>query len=306
MKLRFTSMTAVLVAGIAGAVILASAAGAYIYSRHHFASLLETARSTALTQGELIRAALEHQMIENDRSLIARMIESFGKEPRVESVVLLDRNGQKRYSGGARDVGNLSLSSPTCQACHQYPPSQRGTSRVIETRGGTLLRTVIPIHNRQACYGCHDASQKINGILILDYDAGQIHAAMSKDLRWMVLGTGLIGLLLVGAIALVVRVVVLRRLQRFETVAREIAAGDLERRVPSEGSDTVAWLAHEFNTMADSVTGLVGEVRQQRERLETVINSIDDGIVVLDERRHVIAANDAFLERAGSTNAARP
>jgi PAS domain S-box-containing protein len=90
-------------------------------------------------------------------------------------------------------------------------------------------------------------------------------------------------------------------LQRFETVAREIAAGDLERRVPSEGSDTVAWLAHEFNTMADSVTGLVGEVRQQRERLETVINSIDDGIVVLDERRHVIAANDAFLERAGST-----
>ena len=36
--------------------------------------------------------------------------------------------------------------------------------------------------------------------------------------------------------------------------------------------------------MADSVTGLVGEVRHQRERLETVINSIDDGIVVLDAR----------------------
>ncbi len=50
--------------------------------------------------------------------------------------------------------------------------------------------------------------------------------------------------------------------------------------------------------MADSVTGLVGEVRNQRERLETVINSIDDGIVVLDAERHVIAANDAFLVRA--------
>ena len=49
--------------------------------------------------------------------------------------------------------------------------------------------------------------------------------------------------------------------------------------------------------MADSVTGLVGEVRSQRERLETVINSIDDGIVVLDPQRHIIAANDAFLER---------
>ena len=50
--------------------------------------------------------------------------------------------------------------------------------------------------------------------------------------------------------------------------------------------------------MANSVTGLVGEVRNQRERLENVINSIDDGIVVLDPERKVIAANDAFLRRA--------
>ena len=58
-----------------------------------------------------------------------------------------------------------------------------------------------------------------------------------------------------------------------------------------------SWLAREFNTMADSVTGLVGEVRSQRERLETVINSIDDGIVVLDGERNIIAANDALKLR---------
>jgi PAS domain S-box-containing protein len=103
---------------------------------------------------------------------------------------------------------------------------------------------------------------------------------------------------LVGAIALVIRVAVLRRLQRFETTAHRIASGDLAQRVPAAGSDTISWLAREFNTMADSVTGLLGEVRNQRERLETVINSIDDGIVVLDAERHVIAANDAFLLRA--------
>jgi PAS domain S-box-containing protein len=93
---------------------------------------------------------------------------------------------------------------------------------------------------------------------------------------------------------------VLRRLQRFETTARLIARGDLDRRVPAGGSDTISWLATEFNTMADSMTGLVGEVRHQRERLETVINSIDDGIVVLDPQRKVLAANDAFLQRTGS------
>ena len=262
-------------------------------------SLLETARETALAEGDLIRVALEHQMIENDRTLIGKMIESFRKQSRVERLVLLDRAGVERYpAGNGAPDAELRIESPTCQACHRYPAAQRGSSRVIETRGGKVLRTVIPIRNRAECFGCHDPRYKINGILILDYRTDQLSQAMARDLRWLVAGTAAITLLLVGAIGLVIRVAVLRRLQRFETTARQIAGGDLAQRVPSGGSDTISWLAREFNTMADSVTGLVGEVRNQRERLETVINSIDDGIVVLDGQRHVIAANDSFLLRA--------
>jgi PAS domain S-box-containing protein len=122
---------------------------------------------------------------------------------------------------------------------------------------------------------------------------------MNADFRWMTIGSGALIFLLVGGIALLIRLVVVRRLQRLESTARRIASGDLEQRVKDEGSDTISYLAREFNTMADSVTGLVGEVRTQRERLERVINSIDDGIVVLDGKRNVIAANDAFLQRTG-------
>ena len=65
-------------AGLAGAITLAVATafavGAYLYSEHHFNSLVEAARETALTQGEVIREALEHQMVEKDRELIARMV----------------------------------------------------------------------------------------------------------------------------------------------------------------------------------------------------------------------------------------
>ncbi len=298
---RLSNMTAGLALGITVAVVTACAAGAYLYSLHHFESLLDTARGTALAQGELIQAALEHQMIENDRSLIERMIQTFGRQPRIERVMLLDRTGVAKYASTPPDPDiDLSLASPTCQACHRYPASERGSSRVIDTRGGKVLRTVIPVRNREACYGCHEPSHRINGILILDVNAEEIRAAMNKDLRLMVAGSGVLTLLLVGAIALIVRLVVLRRLQRFETTARLIAGGDLARRVPaSRGSDTIAWLAREFNTMADSVTGLVSEVRDQRQRLERIINSVDDGIAVLDAGRRVIAANDAFLERTG-------
>jgi PAS domain S-box-containing protein len=298
MRSRLTGTTVGLALGITAAVSSVLAAGAYVFSTHHFESLLETARQTSLAQGELIRVALEHQMIENDRTLIAAMIKSFGSQPSVERVVVLDRTGHLRYSSVPEDqAGDLQIGSATCQACHRFPPAQRGSSRVLETRGGTVLRTVVPIPNREACHRCHDPALRMNGILILDRNVGDVRASINRDLGWMVGGTGLATLLLVGAIAVVFRLVVLRRLHRFESTARQIASGDLERRVPDEGSDTISWLAREFNAMADSVTGLVGEVRSQRERLETVINSIDDGIVVLDTARSVIAANDAFLAR---------
>jgi PAS domain S-box-containing protein len=175
------------------------------------------------------------------------------------------------------------------------------SSRVIETGDGTILRTVVPVHNRAACHGCHDPAHGINGVMLLDMDAGTIRAAANRDLRWLVAGTVGLALVLITAIALIVRVVVLRRLQRFETTARQICEGRLDRRVPASGSDTISWLGREFNIMADAVTGLLGDVHRERERLERVINSIDDGIVVLDEKRTVIAANDAFLARSGET-----
>lgn len=300
MKPAFGSMTVGLAVGVTTAVVFACAGGAYLYSQHHMRTLLETARSTALAEGDLIRVALEHQMIENDRTLIARMVDSFRHQARVERLIILDRTGAERYSTGPIRT-DLRITSPTCQACHQYPPSQRGSSRVIETDGGTVLRTVVPIRNRQECHRCHDPSHQFNGILIFDYNAEGLRAEMTRDLRWLVAGTAALTLLLVGAIGVVIRFVLLRRLQRFETTARQIAEGDLGRRVPAEGSDTLSWLAREFNSMADSVTGLIGEVRRQRERLETVINSIDDGIVVLDQGRGILAANDAFLGRIGSS-----
>lgn len=300
MAALLTRSTVGLAVGITVAVSTVLAAAAYVSSRHHFQSLLDTARESGLAQGELIRVALEHQMIENDRTLIAKMIESFGRQPDIERVVLLDRAGRIAYSSVPPGrTADLRPGSPTCLACHQYPPAQRGSSRVLDTAGGTVLRTVVPVRNRPACFACHDRSHRINGVLILDRNVGAVRASIDRDLLWMVGGTGLATLVLVGAIAVIVRFLILRRLQRFETTARQIAAGDLARRVPDDGADTIAWLAREFNAMADSVTGLVGEVRSQRERLETVINSIDDGIVVLDAEREVVAANDAFLARTG-------
>jgi PAS domain S-box-containing protein len=291
-------------AGLAAPITIAVAAafgvGALLFSRHYTRTQVESARETAVAQGEVIGEALEHQMLENDRALISEMVMGFGRRSDIESLEILDHRGRVWYSSDPGAVGEIqSRDSQACQGCHQFPVPERASGRVIEVEDQSLLRVVVPLENREACHPCHDPAQGINGLLILDSDVGEMRAGMDRDLRWMVAGSAALAFLLVGAVAGIVQVLVLRRLQRFDTAARLIADGDLDRRVPESGSDIISWLGREFNTMADSVTGLLREVGQQRERLETVINSIDDGIVVLDPNRTIIAANTSFLKRTG-------
>lgn len=301
MKAQLSRMTIGLAVWITAAVGLAGAAGAYLYSIRHTDRLMSMARDDALAQSQLIRGALEHAMIEDDRELIDRMIATFGRERHVVNVMLLDREGTIQFSSGPLAPGDeLDLRSPTCQACHRYPAAERMSSRVLETKGGAILRTVVPVRNEPRCHECHDPADAINGVLIADVDAAAIVTASNRDLGWLVAVTGALTLLLVSAIGLVIRQVVVRRLQRFEVAARQIAQGDLARRVPDGGGDIISWLGREFNIMAESVSDLVGQVRSERERLETVIDSIDDGIVVLDANRTVVAANQAFIRRTGT------
>src|SRR3954451_4837835 len=53
-KVRFASMTVGLAVGVTAAVVVACSAAAYVSSKHHFRALLEDARASALSQGELI------------------------------------------------------------------------------------------------------------------------------------------------------------------------------------------------------------------------------------------------------------
>src|SRR6516162_4593790 len=93
MKLSLSDVPVGLAVSLTAAVVVACASGGWLYSRHHFQTLLNSERRSALAEGELIRVALEHQMIENDRTLIGRMVASFGKQTHVDRLMILDRSG---------------------------------------------------------------------------------------------------------------------------------------------------------------------------------------------------------------------
>ena len=76
-----------------------------------------------------------------------------------------------------------------------------------------------------------------------------------------------------------------------------MAEGYFDARVGVGGNDVIGALAGDFNHMAESVSGLLAEVRQQEARLADVVNSLEDGLVVLDADSRIVACNRSFARR---------
>ncbi len=273
----------------------------YFLANQYLQSSLELKRNETYRQDHVIAIALEHQMLENRRDLITKMIEGFSSDPKSKRLLVVDHEGRVRLTNDPAFTGRLfARDSPTCQVCHAVPSPQRATSAVIELEGGAVLRSVYPLRNQPACHRCHDPSVTVNGVMITDTDVTDLRARLESQIKGMVAVVGIAAIVLLAGVSLIVRLLVLRRLERIETTTRAITEGDFSRRVDMAGTDAVARLGSEFNAMADSVTGLLSQLQQQRTQLENVMSSVDDGLLVVDRTFTVVAMNKSLAQRIGA------
>jgi len=285
---------------VAGLVLGVLLPGGYVVAHQHFRSSLELKRNETYLQGHVIAIALEHQMLENRRDLIRKMIEGFSSDPHVKRLLVVDHTGRVRLTNDPSFADRVfSRDSPTCQVCHAVPGARRATSAVIEIEGGTVLRSVFPFRNQAACHRCHDPANTINGVMIADTDMTDMRAELQAQIKWTAAAVGIVALVLLAGVTLTVRLLVLRRLERIEATTRAMAGGDFTGRVDMAGKDAVARLGQEFNAMADSVADLLSQLGRQRTQLENVMGSVDDGLLVVDRTFSVVAINKSLAERIG-------
>ncbi len=300
MRLQLSRMAVILTLGVAGVVVGAFSIGAYINSSKLYDEVIDASRANAEAQAETIRIALEHQMLLKDRTVIDSMVRSFASDPLVNAVMILDWRGELKYTSQTEGPEpQLSIESETCQACHRKPAEERDRSTLIDTQQGEVLRIATPIRNRKQCHSCHSAKRRMNGLLLVDMKVGELKRRLDADVRRMVIISAILALVAMAGISLIIRIAFLRRLNRFEKVARAIASGDFDKRLPVRGDDTLAWFARQFNSLTDAVTKLLRDVQSERQQLERVINALDDGIVVLDRSMKIVAVNDALLAKVG-------
>ena len=108
---------------------------------------------------------------------------------------------------------------------------------------------------------------------------------------------------IVLAIALVAAFLFARTISRpvgeLTDAIRRVAGHDFSARVLLKGGDELKQVADSFNAMTDEMQGLFGELTRQKEELNGIITSLQEGLLVLDRDERVVMVNKSLERIAG-------
>jgi diguanylate cyclase (GGDEF)-like protein/PAS domain S-box-containing protein len=83
----------------------------------------------------------------------------------------------------------------------------------------------------------------------------------------------------------------LKPLQAIEAGLRRLAAGELDTRIPLQGSPELRYTIETVNRMAESLQALANGLMDEQERLEVTLRSIGDGVISADHEGRVVFMN---------------
>jgi two-component system phosphate regulon sensor histidine kinase PhoR len=84
--------------------------------------------------------------------------------------------------------------------------------------------------------------------------------------------------------------------------ARKMAGKNFDVYVNIESKDELQDMADSFNNMARQIKKLFEEISMQKQELDTIISSINEGLVVINSKGTITKANDSFRKMLGSVD----
>ena len=81
---------------------------------------------------------------------------------------------------------------------------------------------------------------------------------------------------------------------------RNLAAGNLEQRLPITGDEEIAALGTSLNTMAQNLNARMRELSDGKQRLELILEAMGQGVMVLDRAGRISLTNSSIGGVLGS------
>ncbi|HEX7500528.1 MAG TPA: histidine kinase dimerization/phospho-acceptor domain-containing protein, partial [Polyangia bacterium] len=122
-----------------------------------------------------------------------------------------------------------------------------------------------------------------------------VDQAKSKT-RTLLLGGALVALLAAVLMSSAAAVILSRGLRGVTAVARRMASGELEARSRLESADEIGELGRTLDHLAANLSRSVRELRDDRDLLGRILESMREGVLVMDGEHRILLANPSLRE----------
>jgi len=146
-----------------------------------------------------------------------------------------------------------------------------------------MLYVAIPIRTHS----------EIIGVLRVSLYASEINALLSS-LQQRVIVVTLVIIVVSMCLAIIFSRNISKPLRRLVDASRRIARGDFDANIITKNRDEFKELSDSFNHMVSRLKTLVTDLTKEKETLDTILNSIQEGIVVMDKSGRVLLFNVSF------------
>jgi len=167
--------------------------------------------------------------------------------------------------------------------------SPRGEGRLVWSEGRSGYVAMWPLTASDGT---------VKGVLIYDVPRDELGETLAY-LRYGILGAILTSILLAGAASLLLTRQVTRPLSETRDAAIRVASGDYAATVPVKSRDELGEVARTFNYMAEEIEHYVGEIQEQKSRLEAVLEASPEAVVATDPGERVTMVNLAAARMLG-------
>jgi len=156
-------------------------------------------------------------------------------------------------------------------------------TRYSQTLKKDMLYVALPIRDEK----------EITGALRLALPLDNVEKVLST-LRKTVLA----GVIFALALCLLLSFIIVRSIanpvNKIILASRKISKGDFTHRIIQESKDEIGELADTLNKMSEDLEHKIGEIKNKNQQLEAVLNSMIEGVIVVDKAGRLVSINHSI------------
>ncbi|MRR53026.1 MAG: HAMP domain-containing protein [Deltaproteobacteria bacterium] len=256
----------------------------YGYLNHTLRNNLDAEiRENLFNETRLVRLMSTKELAELDRDAPA-LARTAGKEIKAR-VSIIRKDGKVAGDSELTDTELLKLENHASRPefIQAIENDQGVATRFSATLGTNMIYTALPFQTTSGQ----------PGVIRLALPLSRIDAAMSS--LGTILGASLfLAVICSLLLSYLLSFITSRPLRSMAAAAARIGKGEFGSRIPVSSSDEIGELAEVLNEMAEKTESQLEKISAEKNRLDTILRGMGEGVIVTDDTGIVTLANPAF------------